>query len=80
MNKSNMIKDARVDKPTVYDKFSDLVVVFTTDRKMLVAQYGADGWWHTLGDETFGNVTHWIDHLPWPADFAPDCSLYGGEP
>ena len=81
MGRSADMKDPRVDKPAVYDSgFSELVPVFTTDGKLIAAQYGSDGWWHGEGNETFGNVANWVDHFQWPHGWAPDYSQYGGEP
>ena len=79
MNDSAHLHDAKVEKPLVYDTFSDLCVVFTTDGLILMAQYGSDGWWHGEGDETFGNVTHWYDAYPVPRGFVLNESRYGGE-
>ena len=73
------LHDAKVDKPLVYDKFSDLCMVFTTDGIICMAQYGSDGWWYAEGGETFGNVTHWYDAYPIPSGFKLDEKRYGGE-
>lgn len=82
MGRSEDLKDAKVDKPLTYDSgFSDLVPVFTTDGRLTGAQYcSKDGYWYGEGGETFGNVSHWLDHAPWPRSFKPDYSKYGGEP
>lgn len=81
MTKSSAhLHDFKVDKPLVYDQFSDLCMVFTTDGLILMAQYGSDGYWHTEGDETFGNVTHWYDGYPMPHDFRISYDRYAGEP
>ena len=79
MKDSSHLHDAKVEKPFVYDKFSDLVMVFTTDGLILMAQYGADGYFHGEGDETFGNVSHWYDGYPIPSGFKLNESRYGGE-
>ena len=79
MKDSSHLHDAKVEKPFVYDKFSDLVMVFTTDGLILMAQYGADGYFHGEGDETFGNVSHWYDGFPIPCRFKIDYERYGGE-
>jgi hypothetical protein len=76
---SSHLHDFKVDKPEIYDKFSDLCVVFTTDGLITMAQYGKDGYWHGEGDETFGNVTHWFDAYPIPRGFKLEESRYGGE-
>ena len=79
MKDSSHLHDAKVEKPEIFDKFSDLVMVFTTDGLILMAQYGKDGYFHGEGDETFGNVTHWFDGYPIPSTFKLDESRYGGE-
>ena len=79
MKDSAHLHDFKVDKPLVYDQFSDLCMVFTTDGLILMAQYGADSWWHGEGDETFCNVTHWYDAYPIPRGFKLDEKRYGGE-
>ena len=80
MGRSEDLKDAKVDKPKVYDSgFSELVTVFTSDGRLTGAQYCKDGYWYGEGGESFGNVTHWID-VSWPRSFKPDYSRYGGEP
>lgn len=73
------LHDFKVDKPEIYDKFSDLCMVFTTDGLITMAQYGKDGYWHTEADETFGNVTHWYDGYPIPHRFKIAYERYGGE-
>ena len=88
------LHDAKVEKPEIFFdstkgtyapinkdglEFSDLVMVFTTDGLILMAQYGSDGWWHTEGDETFGNVTHWYDGYPVPSRFKIAYERYGGD-
>lgn len=74
------IHDAKVEKPPIIgEKLSDWYFVYTSDGLALAAQYGADGWWHTLGDETFGNVTHWLSGVPFPASFRFAYARYGGE-
>lgn len=80
MKDTSHLHDFKVDKPEIFDKLSDLCMVFTTDGLILMAQYGADGYWHTEADETFGNVTHWYDGYPIPHNFKIDYSRYGGEP
>lgn len=79
MKDSAHLHDFKVDKPLVYDRFSDLCVVFTTDGVIRMAQYCSDGWWYSEGGETFGNVTHWYDGYPMPIKFRLDESRYGGE-
>ena len=73
------LHDAKVETPEIFDKLSDLCMVFTSDGLILMAQYGKDGFWHTEADETFGNITHWYDGYPVPARFKLDYSRYGGE-
>lgn len=73
------LHDAKVEKPEIFDNLSDLVMVFTTDGLILMAQYGSDGYWHTEADETFGNVTHWYDGYPIPPRFKIAYERYGGE-
>ena len=50
MKDTSHLHDFKVDKPEIFDKLSDLCMVFTTDGLILMAQYGKDGYWHTEGD------------------------------
>lgn len=79
MKDSSHIHDPKVETPIVYDKFSELVVVLTTDGVPVFAQYGKDGWWHGEGDNTFGNVKWWYDGFVFPHDYHIDYSRFGGE-
>lgn len=75
-----MLHDFKVDKPEIIgNDLSDWYIVFTTDGLVLAAQYGSDGWWHTEGNETFGNVTHWVSGVPFPSNFKFAYVRYGGE-
>ena len=82
MKDSAHLHDTRAnDFPKILDNgLSDLCMVFTTDGLILMAQYGKDGYWHTEGDETFGNVTHWYDGYPIPHNFKISYDRYAGEP
>lgn len=76
----NGLHIAKIDPPSIGDTgLSELVMVYTTDGLICMAQYGKDGWWHGEGDETFGNVTHWFDGYPVPAGMRINYSRYGGE-
>lgn len=80
MSQSSSLHDAKVETPKIIgEKLSDWFIVFTTDGLILAAQYGADGYWHGEGDETFRNVTHWIDNIPFPSNFKFAYARYGGE-
>lgn len=80
MSQSSNLHDARVEKPRIIgETLSDWYVVFTTDGLILAAQWGSDGYWHGEGDETFSNVTHWIDNIPFPSNFKFAYARYGGE-
>ena len=80
MKDSAHLHGMKVDKPKIIgEKLSDWYIVFTTDGLVLAAQYGTDDFWHTEGDETFGNVTHWMDGFPIPPNFAFAYARYGGE-
>ena len=71
--------DAKVEKPFIREKFSELVLIVTSDGVPAVAQYGKDGWWHSEGDETFGNVDQWFDGFTFPSGCHIDYSRFGGE-
>lgn len=78
------LHDFKVDKPDLYDeyegkRFSDIVLVFTTDGVIRTAQYCDDGYFYAEGGETFGNVTHWFDAFPVPHGFRINYARYGGE-
>ena len=88
------LHDFKIDKPELFSdstngtyiptnkggmEFSDVVMVFTTDGMIRMAQYGSDGYFHGEGDETFGNVTHWYDGFPVPNRFEIHYERYGGE-
>ena len=80
MSQSSTLHDFKVDKPKIIgETLSDWYIVFTTDGLVLAAQYGSDGYWHGEADETFGNVTHWVDGVPFPASFRFAYARYGGE-
>ena len=80
MSQSSTLHDFKVDKPKIIgESLSDWYIVYTTDGLVLAAQYGSDGYWHGEADETFGNVTHWIDGFPVPANFRFAYARYGGE-
>lgn len=75
-----MLHDFKVDKPKIIGNgLSDWYFVYTSDGLALAAQYGSDGWWHTEGNETFGNVTHWVSEVPFPSNFKFAYARYGGE-
>ena len=78
------LHDFKVDKPDLYDendgrRFSDVLIVYTTDGVIRTAQFGDDGYFHAEGGDTFGNVTHWFDAFPVPHGFRIDYARYGGE-
>ena len=78
------LHDFKVDKPDLYDeyegkRFSDIVLVFTTDGVIRTAQYCDDGYFYAEGGDKFGNVTHWFDSFPVPHGFRIDYARYGGE-
>ena len=78
------LHDFKVDKPDLYDendgrRFSDVLIVYTTDGVIRTAQFGDDGYFHAEGGEAFGNVTHWFDAFPVPHGFHIDYARYGGE-
>ena len=81
MKDSAHLHDTRAnDFPKVLDSgLSDLVMVFTTDGIITMAQYGKDRYWHGEADEKFGNVTHWYDGYPVPHNFKIAYERYGGE-
>lgn len=79
MKDSSHLHGAKVEKPIIYDKLSELVIVYTSDGIITTAQWGIDGQWHGEGDNTFGNVEWWYDGFPIPHDFRIDYARYGGE-
>lgn len=79
MKDSSHWHDSKVEKPIVYDKFSELVFVVTTSGIPAFAQWGIDGQWHGEGDNTFGDVEWWYDGFVFPNDCHINYSAFGGE-
>ena len=94
MKDSSHLHDARVEKPEIFSdstkgtyapinkdglEYSDVVMVFTTDGVIRMAQYCSNDYWVGEGGEPFGNVTHWYDGYPIPYRFNIDYKRYGGE-
>ena len=57
-------RDARVEKPKVYDDgFSDVMLVLTSDGLATVAMWNGSWWYDPERDETFGNVIWWFEFV-----------------
>ena len=88
------LHDAKVEKPKIYEDFtvptykpvndngltfSDVVMTFTDDGIIRMAQFGSDNYWHGEDDVVFENVTHWFEAYPLPCNFKLDETRYGGK-